>query len=405
MNYSKRRENVSKALGDGSIALLFSSDNDYNAENGFDVNRNFYYLTGIDEANMVLLLENRNGYILEHLFILPFDEVEAKWIGPRMLKEEAEKISNIKDVRYLGDLDDSIKYIFDRSRAYNNINVYLDLYTRDHGKSIADDYANKLKEKYAKAIIKDIFPLLAKERLIKNEEEVDCIKEAIHITNDGIKSMMKNIKPNKLEMEMEGLFMLELNKNLCNETAFKTIAASGIRATTLHYSENNQVMKDGELFLQDLGATYKHYCADITRTYPVNGKFTDRQKEIYELVLGAQKLVEKKARPGVTIRQLNNLVIDYYKKQLPKHGLKKDVSEYYFHSISHHLGLDCHDADGGIGMKLSEGNVISNEPGLYIEDEGIGIRIEDDLLITKTGCENLSKEIIKEVKDIEEFMK
>lgn len=404
MNYSKRRETLANNLGDNSIALFFSSDKDYDPENGFKVNRNFYYLTGIDEASMVLLLENRKGFIREHLFILPFDEEEAKWVGPRMLKDEASSISGINDVQDLGNLDDFIKGIFDLSRANKKFNVYLDLWVRENGKTIAAEYANKLKALQPKTEIQDVFPLMAELRLVKDEEEIECIKKAISITNDGIKTMMKAIKPGKNEMEMEGEFNLALAKNVVNETAFKTIAASGIRTTTLHYSDNNQVMEDGDLFLQDLGATYKHYCADITRTYPVNGKFSDRQKEIYEIVLGAQKLVEKKAKPGMKLRELNTLVIQYYRDELPKHGLNKDVGYYYFHSISHHLGLDCHDADGGIGQVLKEGNVISNEPGLYIPEEKIGIRIEDDLLITKKGCINLSEEIIKEVSDIENFM-
>ena len=155
------------------------------------------------------------------------------------------------------------------------------------------------------------------------------------------------------------------------------------------------------MFLCDLGATYKNYCADISRTFPVNGKFSDRQKEIYEVVLKAQKIVEENAKPGITLRQLNQMVVDFYKEELPKHGLNKDVSEYYFHGVSHYLGLDTHDVGSGMPITLEKGNVITNEPGLYIEDEGLGIRIEDDLLITDDGCEVLSIEIPKSIEDIE----
>ena len=241
-------------------------------------------------------------------------------------------------------------------------------------------------------------------RLQKDEQEVAEIKKAIHTTNLGIRQMMRTCKPELNEMTMDGVFRFVLAQQLCDLLAFKTIAASGERATILHYSQNNHVMKDGELFLCDLGATHNYYCADISRTFPVNGRFTERQKEIYEIVLQAQKIVEENARVGVKMRELNQMVIDFYKIELPKHGLHKDVSEYYFHSVSHHLGLDTHDVDGGLGGVLQAGNVITNEPGLYIAEEGIGIRIEDDLLITGTGCENLSKEIIKEVADIERVM-
>ncbi len=193
-----------------------------------------------------------------------------------------------------------------------------------------------------------------------------------------------------------------LAQNVCNKNAFKSICASGKRATVLHYSDNNQTMNDGELFLCDLGATFKNYCADISRTFPVNGKFTNRQKEIYEVVLGAQRVVEENAKPGITLRELNKLVVDYYTKELPKHNLNKDVSEYYFHGVSHHLGLDTHDVNIG-NVPLVAGNIITNEPGLYIEDENIGIRIEDDLLITGTGNTVLSSDIPKQIEDIEKI--
>ena len=158
------------------------------------------------------------------------------------------------------------------------------------------------------------------------------------------------------------------------------------------------------MFLCDLGATNDHYCADISRTFPVNGRFNERQKELYEIVLNANRMVAKKAAPGMSLKDLNKIVTDYYEEELPKHGLTKDVSEYYYHSVSHHLGLDTHDVDGGPGALLEAGNVITDEPGLYVADEGIGIRIEDDLLITNDGAIVLSEEIMKDIEDIENHM-
>lgn len=400
--YSKRRELLSKDLGQNSIAVLFSSDVAFE-QGRFSINRNFYYLTGLDKESMALVIVNKQGVISEHLFILPYDETQARWVGGRMLANEASEIADVKDVQDYSNLNDYLNRILGYYRG-TSFKVYLDLWTKEVGTTMSEDFAKELKEKYPSIEIKDIFPIITKMRLVKDDYEVTCIRQAINITKQGINSMMKAIKPGVNEMTMQGVFSLALNQNLCDEYAFDTIAASGSRATILHYSDNNQVMKDGELFLQDLGATFKHYCGDITRTYPVNGKFTDRQKEIYQIVLNVQKLVEENARVGVKIRDLNKLVIAYYEKELPKHGLNKPVSEYYFHSISHHLGLDCHDADGGLGDTLVAGNVISNEPGLYIADEGIGIRIEDDLLITGTGVINLSKDIIKEIDDIEAYM-
>ena len=401
--YAKRREVLTKGLASNYAFILFSSDAE-KEEGRFSINRNFYYLTGIDKPSMALLLMNKNGVTSESLFILPYSEEDARWVGGRLLKEEASEISDVKDIRDFNSLNEYTDSILSYARTCYNFNFYFDLWKKEDGTStLASDFVNKLVKDNPAIVVKDIFPYMAKMRLVKDEYEITCIKQAINITKKGIQTMMSSIKPGMNEMTMDGLFTLTLNQNLCNEFAFKTIAASGKRATILHYSNNNQVMQEGELFLQDLGATFKHYCADITRTYPVNMKFTSRQKEIYQLVLNAQKIVEENAKPGISLKGLNNMVIDYYEKELPKHNLNKGVKEYYYHSVSHHIGLDCHDIDGGLGQKLESGNVISNEPGLYIADEGIGIRIEDDLLITSDGAVNLSSEIIKEIKDIENF--
>ena len=407
--YSKRREKIFKSMKSNCAVMLFSGKAPMRSEDEsypFVVNRNFYYLTGLDAEEMVLLMTNIDGVTHEYLFILPYNELLAKWVGGRMLPEKAREISEVQDVRESSDLDDVVGSLLNRTRRDNTFKLYFDMwhYTVDQEDTPAIKYAKKLKDKYPYLIVKDIYPVLTHMRLVKDEYEIAEMRKAIHITNLGIQQMMKTSKPEVNEMAMEGVFDFVLRQALCRENAFDTIAASGSRATILHYRDNNQTMKDGELFLCDLGATSNHYCADISRTFPVNGHFTPRQREIYEIVLGAQKIVENNAKVGVKVRDLNQMVVDYYRTELPKHGLNKDVSEYYFHSISHHLGLDTHDVDGGMGAVLEAGNVITNEPGLYIADEGIGIRIEDDLLITGTDAEVLSKEIIKNPDDIEKFM-
>ena len=408
--YSNRREKILNSMKSNCAIMLFSGKAPMRSEDEayeFSVNRNFYYLTGLQAEDMALLMCNINGVAHEYLFILPYNELLAKWVGGRVLPEKAKEISEIKDVRDVSEIDSVVTSMLDRTRRDNSFAFYFDMwhYNMDQESTPAIDYANKLKSKYPYLIIKDVFPILTSMRLVKDEYEIANIRQAIHITNLGIQQMMRTAKPEVNEMVMEGVFDFVLRQALCRENAFATIAASGPRATILHYRDNNQSMKDGELFLCDLGATSNHYCADISRTYPVNGKFTDRQKEIYNIVLGAQRIVETSAKVGVKLRDLNQMVIDYYKIELPKHGLNKEVREYYFHSVSHHLGLDTHDVNGGLGDVLMAGNVITNEPGLYIEDENIGIRIEDDLLITGTGAEVLSKEIIKDPVDIEMFMR
>ena len=393
-----------------SAVMLFSGRAPMRSEDEsypFSVNRSFYYLTGLDKEDMVLLMYRLDGNIREALFILPFDETLARWVGGRMLKEEASEISGIKDVETVDELDDTVASLMNRSRKNPDFEFYFDFwhYTMDQEETPASRYAGKLKERYPYMISKDIFPIIARMRLVKDETEIACIRKAIHLTNLGIQQMMRTCKPGLNEMSMEGVFDFVLFQALCRNKAFDTIAASGERATILHYHDNNQVMNDGELFLCDLGATNDYYCADISRTFPVNGQFTARQEEIYNIVLNAQKIMEENAKAGMKMKDLNQMIIDYYKEELPKHGLSKDVREYYFHSVSHHLGLDTHDIDGGLGQVLEAGNVITNDPGLYIVDEGIGIRIEDDLLITDEGCEVLSREIIKQVDDIENFMR
>mgnify|MGYP002855857045 CR=1 FL=1 len=403
--YSERRKRVFEKLQDNAALLLFSGKAPMRSEDeayDFSINRNFYYLTGLDKEDMALLMYKNDEVIREILFILPYDETLARWVGGRMSAEEAGAISGGEDVEDRGDLQDIVASLLNRNRKENDFVFFFDLwhYTFDQEETLAVRFAHTLREKYPYLPISDIYPLLTQMRLVKDEEEIACLRKAIHTTNLGIRQMMRTCKPGLNEMVMEGIFNFVLAKSLCKLNAFKTIAASGKRATILHYSDNDQIMEDGELFLCDLGATYGYYCADISRTFPVNGKFNDRQREIYEIVLHAQKLVKEHAKPGVKMKELNQLVIDYYREELPKHGLYEDVSEYYFHSVSHHLGLDTHDVDGGLGAVLQAGNVITDEPGLYLSDEGIGIRIEDDLLITEEGCEVLSEEIMKDPDEI-----
>ncbi len=405
--FSIRRERLIKDIAGNASIVLFSGNPVMKSEDEafpFDVNRNFYYLTGLEKETMALVISKIDGQIIERLFILPFDELMAKWVGGRMLAEKASEISGVETVSDYSELDAYLASMLNRQRHNSDYKLYFDLWHYDASQeaTVAIKFANNIRNNYPAVNIKDIYPLIAKARMVKDDYELTCIKRAIAITNQGVRQMMSSIKPGMNEMTMEGLFNLVLAQNVCNKNAFKSICASGKRATVLHYSDNNMVMEDGDLFLCDLGATFKNYCADISRTFPVNGKFSDRQKEIYEVVLGAQKVVEENAKPGITLRELNALVVDYYTKELPKHNLNKDVSEYYFHGVSHHLGLDTHDVNIG-NVPLVAGNVITNEPGLYIEDENIGIRIEDDLLITGTGVTVLSSDIPKSIEDIEKI--
>ena len=371
----------------------------------FTVDKNFYYLTGLDREEMILQITKHNGTVNSTLYIQPYDPVMAKWVGGRMSGEEATKVSGVDQIRDYGDFEDAVASLYNWKRTLPEFTVYVDAwrYTSTQSDSPSMSFVKLVQNKYPTWNIKDVFPALTAMRMVKDETEVNHIVRANEITAEGVKAMMRAMAPGKREMELEGVFMLELMKQGCKHTAFSTIAASGKNATVLHYGENTDFCHEGDLFLCDLGATDSYYCADISRTFPVNGKFTERQKAIYECVLKAQQIVEDNCRPGITTRQLNQMVIDHYAAELPKLGLNGPVSEYYYHGVAHHLGLDTHDVTL-MESVLAPGHVITNEPGLYIAEENIGIRIEDDLLVTEDGCRNLSC-TPKTVEEIEDIMK
>ena len=408
--YQERRLRLADILEDGDAIFIFSGCSVACSEDEcypFNVNRNFFYLTGLEKEDMVLVLRKTNGQVVTAMFISEVKEAVAKYVGASMTKSEVKKATGVVQVLDREELMNFVSSLYNYGHANGHMRIWLDLWRYQHNQveSEAERFARKLETTFINVEIKDVRDKLAQMRMIKDETEVQEIKKAINTTKLGVEAMMRMIKPGMNEMVVEAIFDLTIAHKGCKKTAFTTIAASGPRATTLHYSDNNQPAEDGELFLVDLGATSGLYCADISRTFPVNGKFTARQKAIYNTVLEAQRIVEDNAKPGITIRELNDLVIAHYKKELPKLGLEKPVSEYYYHGIGHHLGLDTHDITSGNKKMLEAGMVITNEPGLYIADEGIGIRIEDDLLITEDGCINLAKDIPHEVDDIEALMR
>ncbi len=374
----------------------------------FEPNRNFYYMTGIDKPHIIYMATKNGENIDETLFIERYDELKAKWDGASIGEEKAKNISGIENIKYL----DEFELTFSNNMFRNNIeNVYLDLENRYLNNSKCSfKQANIIKENYPYANIKNIYNNIGYCRLFKEDEEIENLKKAIEITKQGIENIWKNAKPNIMEYELEACFDYEIKRNGSKDKAFNTILASGSNATVLHYGENNDKINDGELVLIDLGATYNYYNADITRTFPVNGKFSERQKQLYNIVLEGQRKVIEAIKPGLPFKRLNEILIEHYEEELKKIGLIKDkseISKYYYHGVSHYLGLDTHDVSRDLGTDggLKKGMVITVEPGLYIAEEGIGIRIEDDILVTETGYENLSKDIIKTVEDIENFFK
>ncbi|WP_250278042.1 aminopeptidase P family protein [[Clostridium] colinum] len=407
--FKNNRKKIINALEENSIVILFAGKAKHKTCDqffSFEPNRNFYYMTGIDKPHLIYMAIKNDKNIEETLFIERYDELKAKWEGKTIDEEESKNISSIENIKYL----DEFEKIFYNAMFKNNIQyVYLDLENRylENDKE-AFRQAEIIKQSYPYVSIKNIYNNISYFRLFKQKEEIENIKKAISITKQGIENIWKNTSPNIMEYELEACFDYEIKRNNSKDKAFNTILASGSNATILHYGENNDKINDGELILIDLGATYGYYSSDISRTFPANGKFSDRQKQIYNIVLEGQRKVIEAIKPGLPFKRLNEILIEHYEKELVKIGLIKDKSEisnYYYHGVSHYLGLDTHDVSHSSVTELKEGMVITVEPGLYIAKEGIGIRIEDDILVTKNGYENLSKDIIKTVEEIENFFK
>ncbi len=407
-NYQKRREKLLKKLPNDSMTILFSGSPVRKSADGeypFESNRNFYYLTGIEEPEAILVLLKTDELNTSYLFIREIDEMMEKWVGIYIRPHQAREISGIEQVNFLSNFEGFVA----RQLHFNGIETMLldsDRLSFEAIKSPAEQFAKKIKDLYPLLKLKNVSKKIAKLRLVKDESEIEKIKAAIKITDKGLRRMLSQMKPNQYEYQYLAEVLYEFNKAGASEM-FDSICASGPNGVILHYVSNDRLSEANELCLFDLGAKKDGYGADISRTYPVSGKFSERQKQLYDIVLGAMEEVKQAAKPGVTLAQLNQIVIDYYAEKLEAIGLiknKSEVTKYYYHSVSHFLGLDTHDVGGVMGLKLEAGHVITNEPGLYIAEENIGIRIENDLLITENGCIDLCEDVIKTTDEIEALM-
>lgn len=392
----------------GDMVILFSGKapkSTADAHYSFLPNKNFYYFTGCTQEHFVLVMLKTDKGLESTLFIEKPDYDVEKWIGRKLTKEGAAELSGITDIQYLD------QYITHVGRSVYNgraQRLLLDLEKMgwDEQDSPAAMFAGEFSKRYPFVSIKSLHYILCELRVLKSEEEVACIQTAIDITHKGLDGILSILKPGMFEYQIEATFAYHTRMNGAERCAFETIAASGTDAVILHYVENSKKVSDGDLVLLDLGAQYKQYAADISRTYPVNGKFTARQKQIYNIVLKAQQDVIDAIKPGVPFESLNKICQESLTSSLMEIGLIKEageLSKYYYHGVSHYLGLDVHDIGSRNGL-LKAGMILTVEPGLYIEGEGIGIRIEDDILITEDGNINLSIAIPKTVEEIESLM-
>lgn len=406
-NYQKRRNELMQQIKPHSLLFVFAGTTlkkSADAHYPFAVNNNFYYLTGIDEQEAILMIHKEQEQTTEVLFIREQDPDMEKWNGFYITKEEAKKTSNIAMIRGLKTFEGLVSRILNRSGIQE---VVVDHERINHTDiaSTAEVFANKIQTKWLLPV-SNAYPMIAQLRSIKDEQEIEKIKAAIDVTNDAFLNMLDKAKPGMYEYQLQAEFEVVLKRNNASPS-FDMIVAAHDRACVLHYVTNQEKIEDNTLILTDMGANLDHYCSDITRTFPSNGKFTTKQKELMEVVLEAMQRVFDAAKPGVTLKELNQLVIKHYQKRLVELGYiesPEQVSEVYYHGVSHFLGLDVHDVGQVENMPLVPGNVITVEPGVYIAKEKIGIRIEDDLLITQDGNINLSEHIIKTPKEIEEAM-
>lgn len=401
------RNTLLKSLEDNSILVLYAGEAPHRSADSYHhytPNRNFYYITGIPREKAIFMLSKKADKVESTIFIERKDPMVEKWVGIKMSAEEAKEASGVENIKYI----DEFKEAFAKALTFGFGNLYLDLERPnwDDPVTLEQSFAKETATRYPAVKIKDIYHTICMQRLYKKQEELDCIKYAIDVTNKGIENMMKNAKTGMYEYELEAYFDFALTSNGIREHAFPTIAASGENGVILHYVTNDRKTEENDLILCDLGAAYGYYSADITRTFPVSGKFTDRQKTIYNIVLKALEETTKAVKPGMKLTDLNNITKGVLADGLKGIGLIKEdaeLSKYYYHGVSHYLGLDTHDV-GERDLPFQPGVVITVEPGLYIAEENIGIRIEDNVLVTENGYENLSKAIIKKAEEIEAFM-
>ena len=417
--FVENRKRLVENLPSGALAIFNS--NDISPTNGdgtmpFKQNSDIFHQCGVDQEESILVIfpdAHRESH-REILFVTETNEHIARWEGEKLTKQAAYEVSGIKNVQWLDQFPNLLKSLMsEASVVYLNANEHLrrgvPTETRD------DRFVKKLKNDYPLHTYARLAPIMHKIRSVKTHWEMEVMRKAAEITIKGYKRVLKAIRPGIMEYELEAEFMHTFLSNRSDGFAYTPIIASGGNACVLHYIENNQECKDGDLILFDVGAVYANHCCDVTRCFPVNGRFTERQKEVYSAVLRVMKKCFTLLKPGVYLDDYHKQVGEIMTEELLTLGLitQDDVDnqnpdwpaykKYFMHGTSHFIGLDTHDV-GLWTEPIKEGMVFTVEPGIYIPEEGLGIRIEDDILITRDGYENLTAAIPKEIQEIEAFM-
>jgi Xaa-Pro aminopeptidase len=413
------RKKLTAELPSNSMAILLASDEmPRSADQSyvFRQNPDLFWLSGIDQEKTILILypDCPNPIYREVLFLRKTNEYIAVWEGHKYTMEEAKEASGIRQIFWEESFESALKGLMAHcDKVYININENDRADNPVPYKDIR--FANDLKYSYPAHEIKRLGPIMSKLRSIKHPIEVELIRKACEITRDAFTRVLKFMKPGVMEYEVEAEIIHEFIRQRANGHAYTPIIASGYNACVLHYIENNRPCNDGELVLMDFGSEYANYASDLTRTIPVNGRFTKRQKEIYNAVLNVMNEAKTMLKPSVVLADYNKEVGKIMESELIGLGLlnKAEVSKqdpenplfkkYFMHGTSHFLGIDVHDI-GDRYAPMQVGNVFTCEPGIYIPEEKIGIRLENDILITENGILDLMHDIPVEADEIEDLM-
>lgn len=417
--FVRNRQRFSAELKAKSIAIFNSNDiMPTNADGTMDFRQNndIFHLSGVDQEESILIVfpDSFHAKHKEILFLKETNEHIAVWEGAKLNKKQAFETSGIKTVYWLDQFESVLKTLMSECECvYLNSNEHLraniEVETRDarFGKWIRETYPIHEYERAA--------PIMHKIRAIKDAVEIELIQKACNLTEAAFRRILKTIKPGVMEYEIEADVIHEFIRNRSRGFAYTPIIASGESACILHYIDNNQPCKDGDVILMDFGAEYANYASDMTRCVPVNGKFTPRQKEVYNAVLRVMKAATKMLIPGNYLHEYHVEVGLLMEKELLGLGLisQEDISnqkpewpaykKYFMHGTSHYLGLDVHDV-GSWTTPIEAGMVFTCEPGIYIPEENLGIRLENDVLVTENGPNDLMKNIPLETDEIEALM-
>lgn len=417
--FIENRKKFSAQLKPNSIAIFHSNDEhpwNGDATHHFKQNSDLFWLSGADQEEVMLVIfpDSPVAEYREALFIKRTSEAMIIWNGHKLTPEKATEVSGIKNIFWYDEF-----HVKMHSAINYASHIYLNLNENDRA-SIQTPYkdlrlAHELKQKYPLHYFERAAPILQRLRSVKSELELAVMKVAVEISNKMLHRVSKFVKPGVWEYEIEAEVIHEYIRNRANGHSFHPIVASGKNSCILHYVDNNQQCKDGDLLLLDSGADYANYASDMTRTLPVNGKFTQRQKQVYNAVLRVMNEAKKLLKPGTMLMEYHAQVGLIMEKELIDLGLitLNDIKnqnpswpaykKYFMHGTSHFLGIDVHD----VGMRyepMKAGMTFSCEPGIYIAEEAIGIRLENEILITENGCIDLMEHIPIEADDIEQLM-